>query len=468
MPQSRLLAFMPPQWQKGLQAAGRGRGQPPRKRPTRPQPIRVAPPQAAPYPVGKQQGQAAEPGGKGTAAPATVKSPSKPLPLPAGKRTPQPLRPVVVVEGQARRGLRQGYDDDDDDEAGDNDNDGDDGDDGGDDDDDDGDDDGDGDGDDDDDEVEEADDDDDDDDDDDVATRLVCRIDSVLPSLDLDAVVFSFDCFPNLSGFGWVLQLATRYNDAKAMMMTLMVTVMMVKPRMIRNMAVVVEVAIIMVMMAMHDGLCADGIGYLAAEGPASDGSSELGEGIKRCKFGDEIGGVQVWAQNPSSAEVVPREGWKVPWDAPEPEPGLLLVEPFVQQAMSPDLAVRSKMLGIDAQEPVLQQLQPIDLDSRMQQLESERQQAWAILKDMQDPEERLQYGRELLEMDEELENHLLFIDRVTLRCHEWIQEDSYCLTPRRREKAENDPRYREKLKKLYGIAPSAAGSVVDSSVTRY
>ena len=27
---------------------------------------------------------------------------------------------------------------------------------------------------------------------------------------------------------------------------------------------------------------------------------------------------------------------------------------------------------------------------------------------------------------------------------------------------------YREKLKKLYGIAPSAAGSVVDSSVTRY
>mmetsp|Transcript_53768 Transcript_53768/g.111074 ORF Transcript_53768/g.111074 Transcript_53768/m.111074 type:complete len:172 (+) Transcript_53768:18-533(+) len=151
--------------------------------------------------------------------------------------------------------------------------------------------------------------------------------------------------------------------------------------------------------------------------------------------------------------------------------------------------------LGIEAQEPSLQHLQKIALDDRMKQLELERQQAWAILEEIRDPEERLQYRRELLEMDEELENQLLFIDRVTLRCHEWIQEaskgkvdtkaepsrasselsssdrailDSLCLTPRRREKAEKDPRYREKLKRLYGITSSAAGSVVDSTVTHY
>eukprot|EP00931_Biecheleriopsis_adriatica_P115047 TRINITY_DN90894_c0_g1_i1.p1 TRINITY_DN90894_c0_g1~~TRINITY_DN90894_c0_g1_i1.p1 ORF type:complete len:2039 (+),score=681.28 TRINITY_DN90894_c0_g1_i1:31-6147(+) len=43
--------------------------------------------------------------------------------------------------------------------------------------------------------------------------------------------------------------------------------------------------------------------------------------------FGDEVGGTQVWARNPSQTPEPPRVGWKVPWDSPKAEAGLLFVD---------------------------------------------------------------------------------------------------------------------------------------------
>jgi len=44
--------------------------------------------------------------------------------------------------------------------------------------------------------------------------------------------------------------------------------------------------------------------------------------------FGNELGGSQVWARSNSHGDLPPRTGWKIPWDAPRVEPGLLLCEP--------------------------------------------------------------------------------------------------------------------------------------------
>lgn len=44
--------------------------------------------------------------------------------------------------------------------------------------------------------------------------------------------------------------------------------------------------------------------------------------------FGDQLGGTQVWARNPAQSATPPRIGWRIPWDAEKPEPGILLVEP--------------------------------------------------------------------------------------------------------------------------------------------
>ncbi|CAE8721864.1 unnamed protein product [Polarella glacialis] len=45
--------------------------------------------------------------------------------------------------------------------------------------------------------------------------------------------------------------------------------------------------------------------------------------------FGDQVGGTQVWARNASAAPSPLRVGWKVPWDAPTSQPGLLFVDPY-------------------------------------------------------------------------------------------------------------------------------------------
>ncbi|CAK0831012.1 unnamed protein product [Prorocentrum cordatum] len=45
--------------------------------------------------------------------------------------------------------------------------------------------------------------------------------------------------------------------------------------------------------------------------------------------FGDALGGSQVWARAPSTGQTPPRTGWKIPWDAPRAEPGLLFVTAF-------------------------------------------------------------------------------------------------------------------------------------------
>lgn len=45
--------------------------------------------------------------------------------------------------------------------------------------------------------------------------------------------------------------------------------------------------------------------------------------------FGDQVGGTQVWARNPSASQTPPRTGWKVPWDSAMAKPGLLFVEPY-------------------------------------------------------------------------------------------------------------------------------------------
>ncbi|CAE8721865.1 unnamed protein product, partial [Polarella glacialis] len=45
--------------------------------------------------------------------------------------------------------------------------------------------------------------------------------------------------------------------------------------------------------------------------------------------FGDQVGGTQVWARNASASPSPLRVGWKVPWDAPTSQPGLLFVDPY-------------------------------------------------------------------------------------------------------------------------------------------
>jgi len=45
--------------------------------------------------------------------------------------------------------------------------------------------------------------------------------------------------------------------------------------------------------------------------------------------FGDELGGAQVWARCNSHGQSPPKLGWKIPWDAEKPEPGILMVEPY-------------------------------------------------------------------------------------------------------------------------------------------
>jgi len=45
--------------------------------------------------------------------------------------------------------------------------------------------------------------------------------------------------------------------------------------------------------------------------------------------FGDQVGGTEVWARAVSSSATPPVAGWKVPWNALKPEPGLLTVSPF-------------------------------------------------------------------------------------------------------------------------------------------
>ena len=45
--------------------------------------------------------------------------------------------------------------------------------------------------------------------------------------------------------------------------------------------------------------------------------------------FGDQLGGSQVWARASSHGPLPPRVGWKSPWDAPSPEPGILFCDGF-------------------------------------------------------------------------------------------------------------------------------------------
>mmetsp|Transcript_28031 Transcript_28031/g.48855 ORF Transcript_28031/g.48855 Transcript_28031/m.48855 type:complete len:2072 (-) Transcript_28031:148-6363(-) len=45
--------------------------------------------------------------------------------------------------------------------------------------------------------------------------------------------------------------------------------------------------------------------------------------------FGDELGGSQVWARCSTHGPTPPRVGWKIPWDAPRAEPGILFVDPY-------------------------------------------------------------------------------------------------------------------------------------------
>jgi hypothetical protein len=52
--------------------------------------------------------------------------------------------------------------------------------------------------------------------------------------------------------------------------------------------------------------------------------------------FGDELGGSQVWARCSSHGNVPPPAGWKIPWDAPKAEPGLLTVNPYKGKAGVP------------------------------------------------------------------------------------------------------------------------------------
>lgn len=49
--------------------------------------------------------------------------------------------------------------------------------------------------------------------------------------------------------------------------------------------------------------------------------------------FGNELGGSQVWAKVNAHGPTPPKAGWRVPWDAPTVEPGILVVSPTSQAA---------------------------------------------------------------------------------------------------------------------------------------
>eukprot|EP00927_Polykrikos_kofoidii_P022008 TRINITY_DN20667_c0_g1_i1.p1 TRINITY_DN20667_c0_g1~~TRINITY_DN20667_c0_g1_i1.p1 ORF type:complete len:2068 (-),score=493.97 TRINITY_DN20667_c0_g1_i1:213-6416(-) len=49
--------------------------------------------------------------------------------------------------------------------------------------------------------------------------------------------------------------------------------------------------------------------------------------------FGDQLGGSQVWARSPSHGQSPPRVGWRIPWDSPKAETGLLLVDAAKKQS---------------------------------------------------------------------------------------------------------------------------------------
>ena len=54
--------------------------------------------------------------------------------------------------------------------------------------------------------------------------------------------------------------------------------------------------------------------------------------GIKK----EEGGGSEVWARCNSSGHTPPVVGWRVPWNAPKPEPGLLTVKEFNKSGAAP------------------------------------------------------------------------------------------------------------------------------------
>jgi len=53
------------------------------------------------------------------------------------------------------------------------------------------------------------------------------------------------------------------------------------------------------------------------------------GQDLSGWWFGDQLGGLQVWARANSHGPMPPRVGWKIPWNAPSPEPGILFCDGF-------------------------------------------------------------------------------------------------------------------------------------------
>ena len=51
------------------------------------------------------------------------------------------------------------------------------------------------------------------------------------------------------------------------------------------------------------------------------------GQGLAGWWFGDRLGGQQVWARADSHGLMPPRVGWRIPWDSPSPEPGILFCD---------------------------------------------------------------------------------------------------------------------------------------------
>jgi hypothetical protein len=58
--------------------------------------------------------------------------------------------------------------------------------------------------------------------------------------------------------------------------------------------------------------------------------------------FGDKVGGSEVWARCNSHGQTPPVAGWRVPWNAPKAEPGLLTVSPHKGGASSHDSSASS------------------------------------------------------------------------------------------------------------------------------
>jgi hypothetical protein len=65
--------------------------------------------------------------------------------------------------------------------------------------------------------------------------------------------------------------------------------------------------------------------------------------------FGDQLGGTEVWARAVSTGNVPPAAGWKVPWNAMKPEPGLLVVMPFKGATATPDKPAIAPAAGAPA-----------------------------------------------------------------------------------------------------------------------